>query len=87
MATYGCALGGRGGGMFCGGSWHSSKGRGSSSENCFGGRGGGGDSSLNVLRGRDLISTVTGRTPGGVTMVQKIFNIQSTYTYHDWGPD
>ena len=86
MATYGglscCALGGRGGGTSCGGSWHSSKGIGSSSENCFGGRGGGGDSLPSALRGRDLISTVTGRMPGEVRIAQKMFNKQSTYTYH-----
>ena len=86
MGTYGglscCALGGRGGGTSCGGSWHSSKGMGSSSENCFGGRGGGGDSLPSALRGRDLISTVTGRMPGEVRIVQKMFNKQSTYTYH-----
>ena len=78
MATYGglscCALGGRGGGTSCGGSWHSSKGIGSSSENCFGGRGGGGDSPPNALRGRDLISTVTGRVPGEVKVIDIMYH-------------
>ena len=78
MATYGgllcSALGGRGGGTSCGGSWHSSKGMGSSSENCFGGRGGGGDSPPSALRGRDLISTVTGRMPGEVKVIDTMYH-------------